>query len=101
MLKVRNMTSPKTGKEIANQFVITDDERNVDLFQSYQSPIVEIDRNNLTITVHSDYDYSNTTRKYRNKFMMEQGFSELAVAKEFKKYLEIGTYDIFTIVKAF
>lgn len=98
MLKVRNMTSKRSGKEVANQFVITDDERRVDLFQSYQSPIVEIDRNNLTITVYKDYDYGVTTRKYRNQFMMEQGFPELATNKEFKKYMALGTYDIFTII---
>lgn len=75
MLKVRNMTSPRTGREVANQFVIENGD--VTLFQSYRSPIVEIDRNTRTIRVYEDWSYSRTTSKYRNQFLDEQGFWEL------------------------
>lgn len=100
MLKVKNMTT-KQGADAINQFVITDDERRVDLFQSYQSPIIEIDRANLVITVYKDYDYGVTTRKYRNQFLTEQGFPELATGKSLKEHMELGTYKIFTIKKVF
>ena len=68
MLKVRNMTSRKSGREVPNQFIITDSDgvRDNVLFQSYSSPIINIDRGNLKITVYRDYAYSNTTIKYRN-----------------------------------
>lgn len=75
MLKVRNMTSPRTGREVVNQFVIENGD--VTLFQSYRSPIVEIDRNTRTIRVYEDWNYSRTTSKYRNQFLDEQGFYEL------------------------
>ena len=101
MMKVRNMESPKTGREVANQFIITDVEKNVTLFQSYMSPIIEIDRTNLVITVHSDYNYSRTTGKYRNKFMEDEGFYELSNIKELDKCIKLGTYENFKVVKAF
>lgn len=75
MLKVENMRSPRTGREVPNQFVIENGD--VTLFQSYCSPIVEIDRNTLTIRVYEDWNYSRTTSKYRNQFLDEQGFYEL------------------------
>ena len=99
MMKVRNMTSPKTGREVANQFII--ENGNITLFQSYTSPIIEIDRDNLTITVYSDWNYSRTTGKYRNKFLDDEGFYELVNNKDLEKYMEIGTYKNFKIIKAF
>lgn len=74
MLKVRNMTSPRTDRPVANQFVIENGD--VTLFQSYDSPIVAIDRNTQTIHVYKDWSYSRTTSKYRNQFLDEQGFYE-------------------------
>ena len=101
MMKVQNMTSPKTGREVANQFIIEDTDNEITVFQSYQSTIIEIDRNNLVITVHENWNYSSTTSKYRNKFMDDEGFYELANKKDFEKYMEVGTYKNFKIIKAF
>lgn len=78
MLKVRNLTSPRSGREVANQFVIENGDTT--LFQSYRSPIVEVDRDALAIRVYEDWDYSRTTSKYRNQFFNEQGFPELVGA---------------------
>ena len=99
MMRVVNMTSPRTGRPVANQFIISDGYKH--LFQSYSSPIVEIDYNANTITVYSAYDYSVTTGKYRNEFMYQQGFDEMANKKGFEKFLNAGRIDNFTIVKAF
>ena len=41
MMKVENMTSSRSGREVANQFIIRDDTRIV--FQSYDSTIAIID----------------------------------------------------------
>ena len=98
-MRVANMTSPRTGRPVANQFIITNDSKC--LFQSYESPIVEIDYNTNTITVYSAYDYSMTTGKYRNEFMYQQGFDEMASKKGFEKFLNAGRIDNFIIVKAF
>ena len=99
MMKVRNMTSANTGREIANQFIIEDE--NKTLFQSYSSPIVEIDREKKIITVFEDYDYSRTTGKYRNQFMYSQGFRDMDNLKGFNYYMELGAIGNFEIVKTF
>ena len=89
-IKVRNMTSPR-GNKIANQFII--ETENGRYFQSYQSIIALIPRNNgetfykinpskslsdYKLTTYprvyldeSDWDYSVTTGKYRNQFLGE------------------------------
>lgn len=63
------MTSPRTSREVANQFIIEDGNRVV--FQSYDSTIAEIDKTAKTITLFSAWDYSTTTAKYRNRFFDE------------------------------
>ena len=68
MIRVRNMTSERSGREVANQFRIR--EGNNVYFQSYDSVIVKIDRkNNEVIFDENTWNYSTTTSKYRNKFM--------------------------------
>ena len=73
MLKVYNMESPRTGKAVANQYIICENGEHTrkTTFQSYDSMIVEIDHVKSTITFGRDWDYSNTTRKYRNAFLTE------------------------------
>lgn len=71
-MKVKNMTSNKTGREVANQFIITDENKVV--FQSYNSTICIIDYNKKGaehVTLGADWDYSNTTRKYLYQFLYE------------------------------
>lgn len=81
-MKVQNMTS-KTGKAVANQFIITDDNGST-FFQSYKSTIAFIpysysplkpveDRmpNEKIILDETTWDYSTTTGKYRNEFLGE------------------------------
>ena len=70
MLKVYNMESPN-GNKVANQFVIESDDESIVSFQSYSSTIATINHNDNTITIGRDWDYSNTTRKYRNAFLAE------------------------------
>lgn len=98
-MKVQNIIG-YNGNEVRNQFIIENEEDNVVLFQSYSSPIVEIDRTNKIITIYPAWDYSTTTGKYRNKFLRDQGFSELADKKSLERYMSTGSYDTFTIVKA-
>lgn len=68
-MRVYNMTSPRTGEPVANQFIIEDDNKVV--FQSYNSMIAEIDYTNNILTIGEDWDYSRTTGKYRNAFFDE------------------------------
>ena len=73
MLKVYNMESPRTRKAVANQYIICENGEHTrkTTFQSYDSMIVEIDHVKSIITFGRDWDYSNTTRKYRNAFLDE------------------------------
>ena len=77
-MNVQNMTS-SNGNKVANQFVITDENSN-EYFQSYNSMIVKKQYSNmgscgdekLQIYLDSKYwNFSNTTSKYRNKFLNE------------------------------
>lgn len=98
MLKVSNMTSEASGRKVANQFIIEDG--NKTMFQSYRSPIVEIDRKQGKITVHPHWDYSNTTAKYRNQFMRGEGFYEMSDRKGFEKCMKSGKCGRFVVVEA-
>jgi hypothetical protein len=51
---------------IANQFIITDG--NSTIFQSYRSVIAKI-QDGKTYLDEKYWNYSNTTSKYRNKFL--------------------------------
>ena len=86
-MKVQNMTSNSTGREIANQFEIIDDNGAV-FFQSYNSIIVkkEYKDGHRVITLDEYYwDYSKTTGKYRNQFLGE-------TKKETEAKIKSGVY---------
>ena len=83
-MKVENIKS-NNGNKIANQFVITDDHKNI-YFQSYNSMIVKKDTLYNQIFLDQKYwNYSNTTGKYRNIFLNE-------TKKETEKKIKDGTY---------
>lgn len=46
-MKVYNMESPRSGRKVANQFIISDEHRMI--FQSYDSMIVDIDFANSVV----------------------------------------------------
>lgn len=69
-VKVRNLTSPRTGKEVANQFEIEVGERVY--FQSYDSIIAVHNRRTGKTYLDKNYwNYSVTTGKYRNQWLGE------------------------------
>lgn len=85
-MKVQNMTSNRTGREVPNQFIITDEETSVTWFQSYKTVIAK--RSPLgAITLDKNWDYSKTTGKYRNQFLGE-------TRKETEAKIKYGTYKI-------
>ena len=78
-MKVENMKSERTGKAVANQFVITDNDHHATWFQSYASVIALV--NNGVLYLDKDkWDYSRTTARYRNSFISEYYNSEYASA---------------------
>ena len=98
-MNVTNMTS-SNGNKVANQFIITNEEEEK-FFQSYNSIIAKItypiiDREKgLTITTYLDkkfWNFSNTTSKYRNKFLNE-------TTKETKAKIKSGQYKLVDLNK--
>lgn len=91
MMKVENMVSERSGREVANQFIIRDDNKIV--FQSYNSIIAVIDNSKTgadRLTLGCDWDYSNTTMKYLNKFLRDFFGWSGACAKAIRAALENG-----------
>jgi hypothetical protein len=98
--KVENMTSPRTGTPVANQFIITENGGIAgnfikrETFQSYDSIIVvrtiwgEDNGNEVRIELDETYwNYSVTTSKYRNDFLGE-------TTQETKAKIKSGEYKL-------
>ena len=90
--KVENIIS-NNGNVIPNQFIIYEDNGDI-TFQSYDSIICQIRDGALgyekVIVFGSNWNYSTTTGKYRNKFLMDNDLSILATTKDIKEALERG-----------
>lgn len=78
MAKVYNMQSPRSGRPVANQFIIAEEGHGAngnfisrEVFQSYQTCIAEriTWQDRTDITLDAAWDYSNTTRKYLYRFL--------------------------------
>ena len=67
--KVENCKSSRSGKPIANQFIITL-QNGIKIFQSYES-IIAIKANGEIYLDYERWDYSNTTSRYRKEFLGE------------------------------
>lgn len=85
-MKIKNFTSPRTGRPVANQFIIEETGGIMgnfikrETFQSYDSVIAQrtiwgenaIKGGRVDIVLDEKYwDYSVTTGKYRNEFLGE------------------------------
>lgn len=68
-IKVSQMTSPRTGNPVSNQFEIYTDKGVY--FQSYRSIIAFKSYNGKTQLDEYYWDFSNTTAKYRRQFLGE------------------------------
>ena len=85
---VRNLTSPRTGNAVANQFVITTN--NGTFFQSYRSMVAKVD-NKGQVYLSAYWDYSRTTMKYLYQFLREFGWYDIN-AREVRKLIKDGTF---------
>lgn len=95
-MKVTNLTSPRSGAKVANQFIITDGA--VEYFQSYDSLIAK--RDNYVITVGKDWDYSNTTLRYFKQWLVEEWrwtSSEVDTLKKMLRDMSFGNEKYLTI----
>lgn len=100
---IRNAESTRTGKPVANQFFIN--HGNTDMFQSYDTPIIEVDHYEQRIYINIGYVEVNgndvpaykasmTTRKYLKQFC-EWTFNDDGERfyKNIDKYIESGKFD--------
>ena len=98
MLHVENLVSARSGREVPNQFRISDS--NKVTFQSYDSMIATIDHNTKTILIGEYWDYSVTTAKYRNQFFDREGFRGLASRDGIKNAINEGKYAGYAVILA-
>ena len=89
-MKVYNLINAK-GNTTVNQFVI-EDNGNI-YFQSYESLICKIDRNN-TVSLGTDWNYSTTTSKHLYEFLRQNGHSEIADRKSIEKAIKNGKIQV-------
>ena len=68
-VKVKQMIG-SSGNPVANQFIISDNRGNT-YVQSYNTVIAKRDRNGHVTLDKNNWQYSNTTIKYRNMFLNE------------------------------
>jgi len=76
MIKVKQLRSSTSGRDIPNQFIITEYETGNkkwvrQIFKSYDSIIAWKDDDGFTVLDKNYWDYSRTTGKYRNQFLGE------------------------------
>lgn len=71
-MKVRNMLSKKTGRNVPNQFIIEDGigENWKACFQSYNTIVAEMTSDGLILDENAE-NYSRTTSKYLYQFISE------------------------------
>lgn len=69
-MKVQNMISPRSGRPVANQFLVYTNNNTV-YFQSYDSVIAVKQGNGKVVLDEHYWDYSRTTGVYRNQFLGE------------------------------
>ena len=87
------------GNGAMNQFVLRGD--NKIIFQSYDSTIAIVDRDDNTVTIFPDWDYSVTTGKHRNIFFRDYAYiSDLASKKGIEKALKDGICGRWKVVKS-
>lgn len=86
----------RQGRAVPNQFILKGDNKLA--FQSYESPIVELDYDNYVMTIGKDYKYSRTTGKYRNLFFEKYAnLPELATAEALEQAIKDGSFLHWTI----
>lgn len=86
--QITNLQSPRSGKHVANQFMISTDKYNI--FKSYETIIAKQNRNTNKITLDKNsWDYSATTLKYLKVFL---GTSKSK--KELEEDIKKGIYKL-------
>ena len=79
-VKISNLSSPRTGKPVSNQFVV--ESSRYSFFQSYESLIGVYDKNERSITLGQAWNYSKTTLKYLKMWLESDAFNVWAYVRD-------------------
>ena len=72
-ISVKNLSSPRTGEPVKNQFCINIPLAGIARFQSYETTCLVYDRDCRVLTVYPEaFDYSVTTSKYSRAFLRDE-----------------------------
>lgn len=84
-VRVENMQSERSGRDVPNQFIITTDKGRY--FQSYRTVIAFRPYGGKVQLDADSWDYSVTTSRYRNQFLGE-------TTKETLAKIQSGEYEL-------
>ena len=93
-MKVENLKSPRSGRPVANQFIIFDYTNGIIVFQSYTSCIAKYNMNTEKLKLYPKYNYSRTTSKYLYQFLRKYTNCNITCKKELEKALENGVIQL-------
>lgn len=85
-VKVRNLKSPKTGREVPNQFIIGLGAECV-MFQSYNVVVAKKEKNQIILD-ENYWDYSRTTLKYLKIFLNDWCLLNINSKKDIEKLIK-------------
>ena len=72
-IRVYNLSSPRTGDPVKNQFCISIPAARITRFQSYDTVCLSYDRDCRVLTVYPEaFGYSVTTSKYSRAFLRDE-----------------------------
>lgn len=72
-VSVRNLSSPRTGGPVKNQFVVNIPLAGITRFQSYETTCLVYDRECYVLAVYPEaFGYSVTTSKYSRSFLRDE-----------------------------
>ena len=72
-ISVKNLSSPRTGEPVKNQFCISVPLAGITCFQSYDTTCLVYDRECYVLTVYPEaFNYSVTTSKYSRAFLRDE-----------------------------
>ena len=72
-ISVKNLSSPRTGDPVKNQFCINIPLAGITRFQSYETTCLVYDRDCRVLTVYPEaFGYSVTTSKYSRAFLRDE-----------------------------
>lgn len=72
-IKVYNLSSPRSGEPVKNQFVVRIPALNIVRFQSYETTCLIYDYDKRVLTVFPEaFGYSVTTSKYSRAFLCDE-----------------------------